>query len=195
MGAEIFLTVFRPIERRRARLPPPGFGTCLQFLSREEFSGFLPRRLASNCAYIRLVLSASKFCTRKKAHSVGLELAKSALRSSYEVKTLDHRGRGLLWPRAEPCPIWIALLITLISSETERSSSYFLCPVEREYRSNSDRISRVVSPHYTDTTTAVRCTPNSYDRIVVSTAAVYNCTTATASFTRYTWMLSFMSAG
>ena len=31
--------------------PPIHYGSCLAFLSREDFSSFFPRRLASNCAY------------------------------------------------------------------------------------------------------------------------------------------------
>ena len=38
--------------------PPPHYGSCLAFLSREDFSPFFPRRLASNCAYPRWALSA-----------------------------------------------------------------------------------------------------------------------------------------
>ena len=36
----------------RSRLfSPTHYGSCLAFLSREDFSPFFPRRLASNCAY------------------------------------------------------------------------------------------------------------------------------------------------
>ena len=38
--------------------PAPHCGSCLAFLSREDFSSFFPRRLASNCAYPRQALSA-----------------------------------------------------------------------------------------------------------------------------------------
>ena len=31
---------------------PPHYGSCLAFLSREDFSCFFPRLLASNCAYV-----------------------------------------------------------------------------------------------------------------------------------------------
>ena len=37
---------------------PTHYGSCLAFLSREDFSSFFPRRLASNCAYPRQALSA-----------------------------------------------------------------------------------------------------------------------------------------
>ena len=33
--------------------PLPHYGSCLSFLSREDFSSFFRRRLASNCAYPR----------------------------------------------------------------------------------------------------------------------------------------------
>ena len=33
--------------------PPPHYGSCLAFLSGEDFSSFFPRRPASNCAYAR----------------------------------------------------------------------------------------------------------------------------------------------
>ena len=33
--------------------PPTHYGSCLAFLSREDFSFFFPRRLASDCAYPR----------------------------------------------------------------------------------------------------------------------------------------------
>ena len=33
--------------------PPTHYGSCLVFLSREDFSSFFPRGLASNCAYPR----------------------------------------------------------------------------------------------------------------------------------------------
>ena len=38
-----------------SRLFPPRiyYGSCLEFLSRENFSSFFPPRLASNCAYPR----------------------------------------------------------------------------------------------------------------------------------------------
>ena len=37
--------------------PPTHYGSCLAFLSREDFSSFFPRRLASDCAYPRYALS------------------------------------------------------------------------------------------------------------------------------------------
>ena len=37
----------------RLFFPPTHCGSCLAFFSREEFSSFFPRRLASDCAYPR----------------------------------------------------------------------------------------------------------------------------------------------
>ena len=38
---------------KQVLVPPPHCSSCLAFLSQETFSSFLPRRLASNCAYPR----------------------------------------------------------------------------------------------------------------------------------------------
>ena len=45
-----------PGSHGRLFSPPTHGGSCLAFLSREDFSSFFPRRLASNCAYPRLAL-------------------------------------------------------------------------------------------------------------------------------------------
>ena len=60
--------------------PPPSPLRCVpfNFLFREDLRGFFPRRIASNCACTRWPLSQPNLCTRKKGHSVGLELAKSS---------------------------------------------------------------------------------------------------------------------
>ena len=42
-----------PGSHSRLFSPPTHYGSCLAFLSRENFSSFFPRRLASNCAYPR----------------------------------------------------------------------------------------------------------------------------------------------
>ena len=42
-----------PESHSRLFCPPPYYGSCLAFLSREDLSSFFPRRLASNCAYPR----------------------------------------------------------------------------------------------------------------------------------------------
>ena len=42
-----------PGSHSRLFLPPTHYGSCLAFLSREDFSSFFPRRLASNCAHLR----------------------------------------------------------------------------------------------------------------------------------------------
>ena len=47
-----------PGSHSRLFFPPPHYGSCLVFLSREDFSSFFPRRLASNRAYPRWALSA-----------------------------------------------------------------------------------------------------------------------------------------
>ena len=47
-----------PGSHSRPFSPPPHYGSCLAFLSREHFSSFFPRRPASNCAYPRWALSA-----------------------------------------------------------------------------------------------------------------------------------------
>ena len=44
-----------PGSHSRLFSTPPHYGSCLAFLSREDFSSFFPRRLASNCAYPRYV--------------------------------------------------------------------------------------------------------------------------------------------
>ena len=40
-----------PRSHRGLFSPPTHYGWCPAFLSREDFSSFFPRRLASNCAY------------------------------------------------------------------------------------------------------------------------------------------------
>ena len=57
--------------------PLPVTVRAFKFSSREEFSSFFHRRLASTCASTRKV--QVNLCTSKKDRSVGLELAKSAL--------------------------------------------------------------------------------------------------------------------
>ena len=47
-----------PGSHSRLFSPPTHYGSCLAFLSREDFSSLFPRRLASNCAYQRQALSA-----------------------------------------------------------------------------------------------------------------------------------------
>ena len=47
-----------PGSHSRPFSPPTHYGSCLAFLSREDFSSFFPRRLASNCAFPRKALSA-----------------------------------------------------------------------------------------------------------------------------------------
>ena len=42
-----------PGSHSRLFSPPTQYGSCLAFLSRQDFSSFFPRRLASNCAYPR----------------------------------------------------------------------------------------------------------------------------------------------
>ena len=42
-----------PGSHNRLFYPPTHYGSCLAFFSREDFSSFFPRRLASNCAYPR----------------------------------------------------------------------------------------------------------------------------------------------
>ena len=66
-------------------LPPPHYnGSCLSFLSREDFSSFFPRRLAWDCAYPRyrrsqhqlVVVVDPFFCLQiiKKLTTAGFEL-------------------------------------------------------------------------------------------------------------------------
>ena len=47
-----------PGSRSRLFSPAPHYGSCLAFLSREDFSSFFQRRLASNCACLHYALSA-----------------------------------------------------------------------------------------------------------------------------------------
>ena len=47
-----------PGSHSRLFSPLTHYGSCLAFLSREDFSPFFPRRLASTCAYPRYALSA-----------------------------------------------------------------------------------------------------------------------------------------
>ena len=55
-----------PESNSRLFSPPTHYGSCLAFFSREDFSSFFPRRLASNCAYHTLgavsSLSISYLC-------------------------------------------------------------------------------------------------------------------------------------
>ena len=59
-----------PGSHRRLFSPPTHYGSCLAFLSRENFSSFFPRWLASNCAYharrsqrlILFIYSSIYFC-------------------------------------------------------------------------------------------------------------------------------------
>ena len=44
---------------------PTHYGSCLAFLSREDFSSFSPRRLASNCAYPQQLIIFSFFFGNK----------------------------------------------------------------------------------------------------------------------------------
>ena len=47
-----------PVSHSRLFPPPRHYGSCLAFLSREDFSSFFQRRLASNCACLHYALSA-----------------------------------------------------------------------------------------------------------------------------------------
>ena len=86
-----------PGSHSRLFLPPPRYGSCLAFLSREESSFFFPRRLASNCAYPRKALSAVdpffifankfKISPRRDSNS-----RTSTSNSSIRGLQLDHRG-------------------------------------------------------------------------------------------------------
>ena len=60
-----------PGSHSRLFSPPPQYGSCLAFLSPEDFSSIFPRRPASNCAFtharrsqqllILFIISANKF--------------------------------------------------------------------------------------------------------------------------------------
>ena len=64
----IFLLSRNSDSRLQSRLfsPPSHYGSCLAFLSREDFSSFSPRRLASNCPYPRHALPAADPSSREK---------------------------------------------------------------------------------------------------------------------------------
>ena len=64
--------------------PLPRYGVCLQVLCQEEFSSSFP-------SVTRVELCIHTLSAFKKAHSVGLELAKSA---SLVVTRLNHQTTG-----------------------------------------------------------------------------------------------------
>ena len=45
-------TQIRGSHKKTLLRPRPHYGACLAFLSREDFSSFFPRRLASNCLFV-----------------------------------------------------------------------------------------------------------------------------------------------
>ena len=72
-----------PGSHSRLFPPPTHYGSCFAFLSREDFSSFLPRRIPSNCAYPRYALPAVVpfifFQIIPKSHHGGSRTSRSTL--------------------------------------------------------------------------------------------------------------------
>ena len=84
---------------QQALLPPSPLRFVPSILSREDFSSFFPRRLASNCAYPRQALSAvvPSFFAKKVKISPrrGSNSRTNNIDSSIRRLPLDHRGDRL----------------------------------------------------------------------------------------------------
>ena len=89
-----------PGSHNRLFSPPPHYGSCLAFLSRDYFfSSSFPRRLASNCAYPRYVQAFSavdpffillRVINSKSHHKAGFELTDQ----HFERVLIMRQGRG-----------------------------------------------------------------------------------------------------